>query len=40
MSPQNLIFLKIFSSEICYIGLRFSDQNCEWLEKEDKLTLL
>ena len=39
ISPKNFIFLKIFSSELSYIEVWFTDQNSKPLEKEDKTNI-
>ena len=39
ISPKNFIFLNIFSSELSYIEVWFTDQNSKPLEKEDKTNI-
>ena len=39
ISPENLIFLKIFNSEFQEIEELFTDQNSRPLEVEDKINL-
>ena len=39
ISPKNFKFLKTFDSEFSYIKVRFTDQNSNPLETEDKLNI-
>ena len=39
ISPQNIIFLKTFDSEILYIEVRCIDRNSNPLETEDKISI-
>ena len=39
VSPENLIFLKLFNSEFTYIEVWFTDQNSKPLEIEDKTSI-
>ena len=39
MSPKNVMFLKIFSSEFSYTEVWYTDRNCKVLEIEDKTNI-
>ena len=39
ISPESLIFLKIFNSEFSYIEVWFTDQNSKPLEIGDKINI-
>ena len=39
VSPQNVLFLKIFNSEFSYIEVWFTDQNSKPLEIENKINI-
>ena len=39
ISTENFIFLKTFDSEFSYIEVWFTDQNCNLLEKENKINI-
>ena len=39
ISPETFIFLKTFDSELSYIEVSFTDQNCNPLEIEDKINI-
>ena len=39
ISPRNFIFLKTFNCEFSYIEVRFTNQNSEPLERQDKINI-